>query len=132
MYCVNYRHLDSNHHVRDFPGGQVVRNPPCNAGDVGSIPGQEVKSQMPQGATRSPRSAAGECVCTTRLPDSVKIPCATTHTGCSQIRELISLKNLHINSLAETLSNLTSWSGLLLFIVQSLSQIPHSLQPHEL
>ena len=23
---------------RDFPGGPVVKNPPCNAGDEGSIP----------------------------------------------------------------------------------------------
>ena len=23
----------------DFPGGPVVRNPPANAGDIGSIPG---------------------------------------------------------------------------------------------
>ena len=25
---------------RDFPGGPVVKNPPVNAGDMGSIPGQ--------------------------------------------------------------------------------------------
>ena len=25
----------------DFPGGSVVKNPPANAGDVSSIPGQE-------------------------------------------------------------------------------------------
>ena len=25
--------------VRDFPGGTVVKNPPANAGDTGSIPG---------------------------------------------------------------------------------------------
>ena len=24
---------------RDFPGGTVVKNPPANAGDMGSIPG---------------------------------------------------------------------------------------------
>ena len=24
---------------RDFPGGPVVKNPPANAGDTGSIPG---------------------------------------------------------------------------------------------
>ena len=24
---------------RDFPGGAVVKNPPANAGDTGSIPG---------------------------------------------------------------------------------------------
>ena len=28
---------------RDFPGAPVVKNPPCNAGDAGSIPGQETK-----------------------------------------------------------------------------------------
>ena len=28
---------------RDFPGGPVVKNPPSNAGDVGSIPGQGTK-----------------------------------------------------------------------------------------
>ena len=28
---------------RDFPGGLVVKNPPSNAGDVGSIPGRGTK-----------------------------------------------------------------------------------------
>ena len=27
----------------DFPGGPVVKNPPCNAGDAGLIPGQGTK-----------------------------------------------------------------------------------------
>ena len=27
----------------DFPGGPVVKNPPYNAGDAGSIPGQGTK-----------------------------------------------------------------------------------------
>ena len=27
------------HGQRDFPGGAVVKNPPANAGDTGSIPG---------------------------------------------------------------------------------------------
>ena len=26
------------HYSRDFPGGPVVKNPPCDAGDEGSIP----------------------------------------------------------------------------------------------
>ena len=30
-------------HGLDFPGGPVVENLPCNAGDVGSIPGQGTK-----------------------------------------------------------------------------------------
>ena len=29
--------------TRDFPGGPVVKIPPCNAGDLGSIPGQGTK-----------------------------------------------------------------------------------------
>ena len=28
---------------RDFPGGPVIKNPPCDAGDTGSIPGQGTK-----------------------------------------------------------------------------------------
>ena len=32
-------HNDTISH--SFPGGSVVKNPPANAGDVGSIPGQE-------------------------------------------------------------------------------------------
>ena len=28
---------------RDFPGGPVVKNLPCDAGDIGSIPGQGTK-----------------------------------------------------------------------------------------
>ena len=31
---------------RDFPGGAVVKNPPANAGDMGSIP-DSGRSQMP-------------------------------------------------------------------------------------
>ena len=32
-----------NSSVRDFPGGPVVKNPPCNAGDAGLIPGGGTK-----------------------------------------------------------------------------------------
>ena len=39
--CEFY-HLINNLDV-DFPGGLVVKNLPCNAGKVGSIPGQETK-----------------------------------------------------------------------------------------
>ena len=31
-------HLDSIADIAGFPGGSVVKNPPANAGDVGSIP----------------------------------------------------------------------------------------------
>ena len=33
----------------DFPGGPMVKNPPSNAGDVGSIPGQGSKSPHAEG-----------------------------------------------------------------------------------
>ena len=35
-------HLKKNIHW-NFPGGPVVENLPCNAGDVGSFPGQGTK-----------------------------------------------------------------------------------------
>ena len=33
---------------KDVPGGPVIKNLPCNAGDVGLIPGRELRSQKPQ------------------------------------------------------------------------------------
>ena len=39
--------LDVRIWFRDFPGGAVVKNPPVNSGDVGSIPGPG-RSHMPQ------------------------------------------------------------------------------------
>ena len=36
--------------VGDFPGGPMIKNPPCNAGDVGSIPGWGTK--MPHAAEK--------------------------------------------------------------------------------
>ena len=31
---------------RDFPGGPEVKNPPSNAGDMGSIPGSKQGTQV--------------------------------------------------------------------------------------
>ena len=43
----------------DFPGGRVVKNPPCNAGDVGLIPGQGTK--IPRAIVQlSPQAATTE------------------------------------------------------------------------
>ena len=63
----------------DFPGGPVVKNPPCNAGDTGSIPGRENK--IP-------------CVA-----EQLSL-CATTKTQGSQIKEALQIlrrinKNTH-------------------------------------
>ena len=43
----NHKLLKSKSIHRDFPGGSVVKNPPANAGDTGSIPGPG-RSHMPQ------------------------------------------------------------------------------------
>ena len=43
---------------KDFPGGPVVKNPPCHAGDADSIPGQG-RVHTPQGYL-SPRAAVPE------------------------------------------------------------------------
>ena len=41
--------------MRDFPGGAVVKNPPANAGDTGSIPRLE-RSNMPRSnSARAPQ-----------------------------------------------------------------------------
>ena len=47
--------LVSEEKARDFPGGPVVKNPPCNAGDSGSILGRGTK--IPRAAEQlSPRT----------------------------------------------------------------------------
>ena len=37
------KNFSGNKETQDFPGGPVVKNLPCNAGDTGSIPGQGTK-----------------------------------------------------------------------------------------
>ena len=58
----------------DFPGGPVVKNPFCNAGDdSGLIPGRGTKIAY-AAEQLSPRATTGESMHRT------KIPCATTKT----------------------------------------------------
>ena len=47
---------------RDFPGGPVVKNPPYNAGDTGSIPGQGTKIPHAAGQLRPPTTTT-ELLC---------------------------------------------------------------------
>ena len=67
--------------MSDFPGGPVVKNPPSNAGDTGSIPGQGTKiphvmeQLSPSTATTEPRHHHWR-VCESQQ----KIPCATAKT----------------------------------------------------
>ena len=46
MYVQGMLLIESKRICRDFPGGPTVKNPPCNAGEVGSIPGQ--RTRIPQ------------------------------------------------------------------------------------
>ena len=46
MALVKEEHI-LNKRQRDFAGGTVVKNPPANAGDMGSIPGPG-RSHMPR------------------------------------------------------------------------------------
>ena len=55
--------------VGDFPGGPVVKNPPCNAGDMGSIPGRGTK--IPHARERvSPHSGTTDAVHNSGVSDS--------------------------------------------------------------
>ena len=42
--------ISENMEAPDFPGSPVVKNPPCVAGDMGSIPGQGTK--IPQASEK--------------------------------------------------------------------------------
>ena len=60
MHLTNPDH--QNIWSRGFPGGPVVKNLPCNAGDAGSIPGQRTK--IPHAAGQlSPQATTTELVC---------------------------------------------------------------------
>ena len=45
---THYLHFDDLKKKKQEYGGSVVKNPSCNAEDVGSIPGWGVRSHMPQ------------------------------------------------------------------------------------
>ena len=67
---------------RDFSGGAVVKNPPSNAGDMGSIPGQGTRT--PHAAEKlRPRISTTEPAVPQR-----KIPHATTKICHSLIKYL--------------------------------------------
>ena len=46
-YCSVGQFRRKNYVRRDFPGGALVKNPPANAGDMGSSPGPR-RSHMPR------------------------------------------------------------------------------------
>ena len=61
-YWTSGAGLEKNYKFRDFPGGTVVKNLPCNARDMGSIPGWGAKVPHAGGkqslsTTKSPNTA---------------------------------------------------------------------------
>ena len=57
--------LDQEIQIWDFPGGPVVKNPPCNARDVGLIPSQGTK--IPHTMELSLRASTAEPAGTPQL-----------------------------------------------------------------
>ena len=66
----------------DFPGGPVVENPSCNAGDAGSIPGGGTK--MPYAAGQlSPHTTTTEPRCSgAHMPQPENLRTATNEPAC--------------------------------------------------
>ena len=69
--------------LRDFPGGPVVKNPPCKVGDASLVPGQETKKPQAFGplslhGNYEPEHSGAQEPQLERL-------CAPTKTRCSQI-----------------------------------------------
>ena len=57
--------LDQEIQIWDFPGGPLVKNPPCNARDVGLIPSQGTK--IPHTMELSLRASTAEPASTPQL-----------------------------------------------------------------
>ena len=81
----------------DFPGGPVVKNPPSNTGDVGSMPGRGTKilhaagHLSPHAATTEPtRSGA-------HMPQLQRPRAATTELAHSRARATTREKPAHRN-----------------------------------
>ena len=63
----------------DFPGIPVVKNPPYNAEDTGSIPGQGTKIPHAAGQlTRTPRLLSSRASTREPVCRELQSPCATT------------------------------------------------------
>ena len=61
--------------LRDFPGGPVVKNPPSNARDAGSIPGRGTKFPHVAGQL-SPRATTTELASLEPSCGKLQSPCA--------------------------------------------------------
>ena len=80
------------HNPRNFPGSPVVKNPPGNAEDVGSIPGWGTKisytgeQQKPTPSVAQEPQLENPCTTVKDLTwHKIKVLCATAKTWCSQV-----------------------------------------------
>ena len=75
--------LSKNFRYRDFSSGWAVKNPSCNSGDMGSIPGwgTKIPHDSEQLRTHTPQ-LKNWCV-------AMEISCATTKTGCRKINNFL-------------------------------------------
>ena len=77
---------------RDFPGGPVVKNPPSNAGDMGSVPdwgtqGTEIlhagrQLLIPKTTTRKKATYANKTRCTNKQIDKTLLPAQNPNYRC--------------------------------------------------
>ena len=71
---------------KGFPGGPMVKNLPCNAGDSGLIPGGGTKIPHTLELLSLQATTRESERCNEIFPhDATKIPCTVTKTGGSQI-----------------------------------------------
>ena len=72
---------------RDFPDGPVVKNPPCKAGNMGSIPSWGTK--IPHAEEQLSQLAATTVPTCLHHKSSLcaQDPCDATKTQCSQINK---------------------------------------------
>ena len=75
-------------HAGDFPGGPVVKNLPCNAGDAGLSSGQGTKIPQTVEQVSHKRATARETCTAGRIPhDTRKIRHAATKAWHNQINK---------------------------------------------
>ena len=81
------RQVIKTYERRDFPGGPVVKNPSCNAGEAGSVPCRGTKTPHAMGqlslraATREPTCSGA---CTPQLESS---SCATVKSPLTAVKD---------------------------------------------
>ena len=75
---------------QDFPGGPVVKNPPYNAGDAGSIPGQGTNIPRAMGQLGLPATTTE----LSRLSERAHVPQTTQPTRSGACKPQLERENL--------------------------------------